>query len=442
MRFRTWLLGCVALLLTIHVGRKQYKILKVRFQYSSSVSRNELPSVFSVFSSKSAKEKTLELSKARDSFLNGNWKQPGKKYVFYQPSGGVSNQRILLENAMLVAKKLNRTLLLPPVGPHTAQWFKYNKVKTEDVVDMLDIFDRRFLERVVPVLNLRGVSVEEFFVENLEHSESDWEVFAPVLGKKYPYTVARIVSRLGDCDRDVIFFSKGSLWKLFRMPPSEIRSIRPHVRLRLEFREVARKVANRIIGPVYNSLHIRFPDVDGTNKRLGWLSPNEDFVRRMIVDGYFTKTDLVYVATKQVARNHVFFSIFREKGFRLVFSDEILDAPEVRQFLSRYPVVMSETILGLIEQLICSRAELFLGTGYSTFSMYIRFHREQRLQILDSSLISGSFADIELNDNITEVAKEFQTAIASTASYQNPELRKELSVLTKMTPCDKPMQVC
>ncbi|KAF9182627.1 hypothetical protein BGZ51_004541 [Haplosporangium sp. Z 767] len=48
---------------------------------------------------------------------------PNEKYLAYLPHSGFHNQRITLENALLLAKYLNRTLLIPPVflGPAT-EW--------------------------------------------------------------------------------------------------------------------------------------------------------------------------------------------------------------------------------------------------------------------------------------------------------------------------------
>ncbi|KAG0251583.1 hypothetical protein BG011_007505 [Mortierella polycephala] len=48
---------------------------------------------------------------------------PSEKYLAYLPHSGFHNQRITLENALLLAKYLNRTLLVPPVflGPAT-EW--------------------------------------------------------------------------------------------------------------------------------------------------------------------------------------------------------------------------------------------------------------------------------------------------------------------------------
>ncbi|KAF9577253.1 hypothetical protein BGW38_007660, partial [Lunasporangiospora selenospora] len=52
---------------------------------------------------------------------------PAERYLAYLPHSGFHNQRITLENALLLAKYLNRTLLVPPVflGPAT-EWRQFD----------------------------------------------------------------------------------------------------------------------------------------------------------------------------------------------------------------------------------------------------------------------------------------------------------------------------
>jgi len=45
-----------------------------------------------------------------------------EKFMYYAPHSGFSNQVMELKNALLVAKILNRTLVIPPVLDHHAAW--------------------------------------------------------------------------------------------------------------------------------------------------------------------------------------------------------------------------------------------------------------------------------------------------------------------------------
>ena len=42
-----------------------------------------------------------------------------QNYFVYQPSGGLNNQRVLLEHALVICQLLNRTCLVPPAAAHT-----------------------------------------------------------------------------------------------------------------------------------------------------------------------------------------------------------------------------------------------------------------------------------------------------------------------------------
>ncbi|KAI9013943.1 hypothetical protein CLU79DRAFT_805673 [Phycomyces nitens] len=55
---------------------------------------------------------------------------PDEKYIAYLPHSGFHNQRIELENALLLAAYLNRTLLLPPVflGNPAMPWLRFEKL--------------------------------------------------------------------------------------------------------------------------------------------------------------------------------------------------------------------------------------------------------------------------------------------------------------------------
>ncbi|CAO3666640.1 unnamed protein product [Umbelopsis ramanniana] len=53
----------------------------------------------------------------------------GEKFISYMPHSGLSNQRVELENALLLASYLNRTLILPPAFlGHLGGWQKNDKL--------------------------------------------------------------------------------------------------------------------------------------------------------------------------------------------------------------------------------------------------------------------------------------------------------------------------
>eukprot|EP00835_Amoeboradix_gromovi_P006168 NODE_678_length_5296_cov_0.345776.p1 type:complete len:496 gc:universal NODE_678_length_5296_cov_0.345776:3969-2482(-) len=60
----------------------------------------------------------------------------GTKYLMYLPHSGMNNQRISLENALILSKLLNRTLIIPPLfigksSPKQSFYFLYFTIKTK-----------------------------------------------------------------------------------------------------------------------------------------------------------------------------------------------------------------------------------------------------------------------------------------------------------------------
>ena len=52
----------------------------------------------------------------------GNDEEEEEKFMYYAPHSGFSNQVVELKNALVFAKLLNRTLIVPPVLDHHAAW--------------------------------------------------------------------------------------------------------------------------------------------------------------------------------------------------------------------------------------------------------------------------------------------------------------------------------
>ncbi|KAG0336647.1 hypothetical protein BG000_006365 [Podila horticola] len=89
-------------------------ILVLFYHYASSLSSRHIDDEEATYDSITQRAKGIV---PRPSF------DPNERYLAYLPHSGFHNQRITLENALLLAKYLNRTLLVPPVflGPAT-EW--------------------------------------------------------------------------------------------------------------------------------------------------------------------------------------------------------------------------------------------------------------------------------------------------------------------------------
>jgi hypothetical protein len=79
------------------------------------------------------------------------------------------------------------------------------------------------------------------------------------------------------------------------------------------------------------------------------------------IEAFVPRNQLVYVATDE--RNKSFFDAFRSHFPQVKFLDDYMDYADLRSVNPNY--------LGMIDQIICSRGDYFVGTWFSTFTGYI-----------------------------------------------------------------------
>ena len=94
--------------------------------------------------------------------LNASKPVKGMKYLSYQPPGnGWNNQRVALENAIVMAKLLKQTLVVHPMAPHdkgalykaevNPGYVAYNNLEEFDLVPLSIFLDLKLLSQLVPV---------------------------------------------------------------------------------------------------------------------------------------------------------------------------------------------------------------------------------------------------------------------------------------------------
>lgn len=96
----------------------------------------------------------------------------------------------------------------------------------------------------------------------------------------------------------------------------------------------------------------------------------------------------LYIATDE--KNRSYFHLFEEEGFKVVFWED-LDQEVLLPFLERYPSRMSMDMLSAIEQLLCTYALKFLGSGYSTLTNFILRMRKRRKEIGYDTVLGPDF---------------------------------------------------
>ena len=339
-------------------------------------------------------------------------------YLTYQPpDGGWNNHRIALENALIIAKLLNRTLIVHPVASHDmaissrrknlAKWrslekrwginWVYNCMAERDLVPISQVLDLKHMRNTVSVYEVK-TNHKQFAAKftNLKwhsvcHSDAlgFWLDAIPAgnenltRGIKFvpnnssrsvracPREIKRhvrahkpvirvISSELQNIEADIIYLSQDTSYKanvrFFHRENaiSAQRFILDSVRFSPKIYEKAFQILSILPRP-FNAIHVRRTD----HKISANMAPSY-WLQNMARREFRKVSSALYVATDEPDKN--WFEPFQQAGYQLYFSDEFFK-PTGRSF--------DMDIKGLHDQVICIHAKLFLGSKSSSFSGFI-----------------------------------------------------------------------
>ena len=348
------------------------------------------------------------------------------KYISYQPpGGGWNNQRKAFENAIIMAKILNRTLIVRPVASHlairelrlknyTAGYGIYNVLGRKDLIPVSRVIDLDHLRKLISVIEDTGSNKEflknynnrtwrkvchnprvGFWVDYLP-SIYDTEAWSIIKHKamnnktiRIPYYRAScksdlkqfwrnptrlkvwgISNELSRAEEDIIYFTEGSLLTrdLYFMERENAREARIWLKRYVKFAKWIQVNVDEIIKrirPPFYAVHIRRTDFMPMHNFAQdfWLKRLPNLRQRHNV------TNKLYIASDE--QNREWFAPFRQAGFVIFFNEnfnEIFD-----QFSDNNRT--KQDLIGVHEQLICTRATKFVDSFYSTFSFFIRRSR-------------------------------------------------------------------
>ena len=334
------------------------------------------------------------------------------RLLSYQPPGnGWNNQRIALENALVLSKLLNRTLVVHPLAPHElgaklkaghqSGYEAYNLLNESDLLPLNHFMDLQQMGRLVPVIEV-NTSHTQFKVDysqltwrNVCHSSgfgywvdqppaSATEVLLlskqkftsnliwkqkciqeQLRAERDPSPIVRFVTEFAADEAEMLYFEQGTLFG---------------VQLRFTTLDMAKTAQDWVLRYVQYSKEV-WQRVDIVARRLG--NYNAVQVRRRIhmdsklppsywidqMEAMFPKDVPVYVATDEP--DHSWFQPFRDAGFNVYFAT---DFPDVLDFAYVRKSVRMD-LLGVHEQCICLKAGKFVASPASTFDAYIKRHR-------------------------------------------------------------------
>ena len=354
------------------------------------------------------------------------------RYISYQPPGnGWNNQRIVIEAAVILAKLLNRTLIVHPLSSHLVGekmeqtlplhsrygYLTYNKMSRSNLLPLSTFLDLEHLSELIPVVEVNtthhkflqvysknlsfhhvchsvgyGYWVDRYPSNDQEKHYMNNQVFAPNKGwrqkcikekeeaeKNDNAPIIRYVSDLINNTSDIIYFEEGTLFGIqIRFTTLHAATLAQqwilnYVRYKKHLYTLANAVRAKL--GTYNTIHVR---------RIGHiakkLTPN-DWIAEMLANKFSIDVP-VYVATDEPHLN--WFKPVIKAGFKLYFASNFTDALN----LSKLPRNVHCDVLGMYEQLVCVQSDQFIPSLHSTFSSYILRERGEMSQ-KDGLFIDG-----------------------------------------------------
>lgn len=347
------------------------------------------------------------------------------KYLSYQPPGnGWNNQRIALENALVLAKLLNRTLVVHPLSPHELGnrlkrryhfgYAAYNAINASDLLPLSNFLNLPLLSKLVPVkevntshpqfrrdfnhMTWKGIchspgygfwmdevpqrteevellskqtfsSLGRVWRERCKEERERYERTELLSSKMAPSPVVRFVSELAKEEAEMLYFEEGTLFGIqirflsYRRALEAQHWVVDYVNYNSAVWERVSAVVSRMGGRnMYNAIQVRRGDhMDRKLTQSFWIE-------RMNEES-FSKEMPVYVATNDA--EPLWFQPFVDEGFKLYFSvnfTDLLGFNDIKETLRN-------DYLGIHEQCLCEAALHFVPSPASTFNAFILRHR-------------------------------------------------------------------
>jgi len=297
------------------------------------------------------------------------------KFFLYQPSGGWGNQRLILRWAMLAANAMNRTLVLPPVAPHSNFYYSFNEFGKSSLLHMGQVLDLSVLETRVT----GGILVHDGDMESYQNGifrNLTWRTWSKPKEINY-FTEKHIHSVWHDEPADVVFWHKTSMWQCCTTNQVHYYTFLNYGTQFAPFlHSLALRLAKEFGGP-YNAIHFRRGDSQHYKDRKSVEKYVNFHAFRM---HNFNKSIPLYIATDET-QVEIFDKFVSKFQYTKILSAKDLNPSLLKPLLDNIPKRMQGDMIGFIEQLICLYSQKWSGSYRSTFSYVIssmRNHRRRR----------------------------------------------------------------
>ena len=305
-----------------------------------------------------------------------------EKFVVVNPfAAGFTNVQMSYEIAFAVAHITGRSIVLPPTSWCVLIDEKDSPKETwQDIWQICDrekanqefkVYDLLEFEELAPYIDKNSPGYSWFSDDVLPNSRTI-PSFAdsPICLHSEPTDMQDFLKFVGDrplcnmeCTEKFLLVSGfGNYWaNVYANGISDRNEMKKRVNAAFQYQSKFYELASSMITGTYNAIHVRNPKQLMFDQYADVVSfvDRPDLLLQQVKKFYPTQTPL-YVAT-DIPHRGLFEKLASE--YQLIFYDDLFQTPF-------HPL---EKIA--IDQIICSRAELFYGSYYSTFSKRINIMR-------------------------------------------------------------------
>jgi hypothetical protein len=327
--------------------------------------------------------------------FENKYKITKEKYLIFKPwNGGFNNVKMSLEIASVIAYRLNRILVMPS---HTS--FSIDHLKKQ--YELSEFFD-------VKNIGIETMNMKKFCSQN--NITEDWDEIKNI-SKVYNFDITNSYLNLTKekeidykfhKERDIInidnspkniYFDGNLLGSFYTiLHDKNMNELKKYVGKCIHYNKIFFSMAESVIYYLesnygkYYSMHIRRGDFNQVyNDVCVDIDTIHKNIRELIPEGSY-----LYISTDIVNKKDL--GILNDKYKIFIFKDVI-----------NLIKCDNEDFYGLIEQIICSRGEKFIGTKLSTFSNYIYRLRGYMNDITDKNY----YINTELNTPDNKIEQEW-----------------------------------
>ena len=332
-------------------------------------------------------------------------KETNTKYIIFEPWwAGFSNVRMSYELVCAISEITNRTLILTETiyCDHISKW-----PDKKTWINIFDLLDYEKFSSNFKCINFEDTELVKYNNEKDYHhgvTERDdvetimfGDEFGRLQAQKSPVDLNCLLYTKVDnqedfnlfknnrtnlinlnSDKKYLFFPRNLFghfnYHVYGNGPIERNKIKEKINKGIQYRKEFFDVADKVcsyLGEDFNAIHIRRGDFLNIREN---ESKNQFSNLIKDLEGRIPKNKPLFIATDE--SNKSIFKILKKEGYQYYFLESFYS--HIKPLIKNTHPGASELICALlVDQIVCSKANIFLGSHLSTFSDYINIIRGQ-----------------------------------------------------------------